>query len=116
MSERIEIQVKVNGEEVPLSSISTETFNKIKDAEKEDLVYIGAIFEERYGSKWMLIYDYAANGLNLLRITKGNTNYGKTYTAQALKGECSEFAKGISEDKIRSHFYAVRDWKLIERK
>jgi hypothetical protein len=35
MSERIEITVKVNGKVVPLSNISTETFNKIRDAESE---------------------------------------------------------------------------------
>lgn len=35
MSENIEITVKVNGQNVPLSTISTETFEKIKKAEAQ---------------------------------------------------------------------------------
>ena len=32
--QNVEINVKVNGKEVPLSTISTETFEKVKSAEK----------------------------------------------------------------------------------
>jgi hypothetical protein len=35
MSDKIEINVTVNGKKVPLSSISAEIFNKIQDAELE---------------------------------------------------------------------------------
>ena len=35
MSDKIEINVKINGKEVPVSNISLETFSKIRDAEKQ---------------------------------------------------------------------------------
>ena len=114
--DNVEINVKVNGKEVDLSTISTETFEKVKAASKEKLVYIGAIFEESaWGQiKWMLIYDYAAMGLNLLCIAKESSNYGRTYTSTVLRGDCSKFMKGISEKEIKNHFNYVSHWKLIE--
>lgn len=114
MSDEIKINVTVNGKEVPLATISMKTIGKIRDAEKEEPVYIGAIFKEKYNS-WMLIYDYAANGLNFLCITKENSFYGRTYTSAVLKGSCLDFIKGVSEDKIRCHFVYIQNWKLIER-
>ncbi len=35
MSDTVEINVKINGKEVPLNNISLETFSKIQDAESE---------------------------------------------------------------------------------
>ncbi len=51
--DNIEISVKVNGEDVPLSSISTETFEKIKVVEKTKKIppVRFAIYERYDGNK-----------------------------------------------------------------
>ena len=98
MSKRIDITVKVNGKEVPLSNISMETIGKIRDVEKEKLAYIGSIFEGD-GGKWMLFYDYASHGLNFVCVaSQGCFNYGLTYTSNVLKGKApSTFKDGVFE-------------------
>lgn len=115
MSDEIKINVTVNGKEVPLAAISMETIGKIRDAEKEEPVYIGAIFRESGWSDWMLIYDYAADGLNFLCITKTQSNCGRTYTSNVLKGAITEFVNGVSEKEIKRGFNYIQNWKLIER-
>ena len=115
MSDKIEINVMVNGETVPLSAISVETFEKIRKAEnRKNMVYIGDIFEDSGGSEWMFIYCYRV-GAHFVCVTKNSDFYGRTYSNRPIAGEIDKFKKGILRYDINKHFFYTKSWKLIER-